>query len=108
MTKLPILNTSQPRACVRTHTSFIARSSRLMALCKFLAKKDGSILPAVHMCGNSFLSRKEVERVNEGLKRVLGDTNQDKKLAIQFFPDFGASSILEDVMASYTTFDFTS
>ncbi len=53
-----------------------------------------------------FLSRKEVERANEGVKPIIGDANQDKKLAIQFFPNCGAPSVLEDVMASSTTFDF--
>ncbi len=79
-----------------------------MVLYKYLAKKGGFVLPTVHMCVDSFLSRKEVEKANEGLKRVLGDANQDKKLAIQFFPDCGAPSVLEDVMVSNTTFDFTS
>ncbi len=44
-------------------------------------------------------NRKEVESVNEGEKQVLGDVNQDKKLAIQFFPDRGAPCVLKDVMA---------
>ncbi len=43
---------------------------------------------------------------NEGVGRVIGDTNQDKKLAIQLFPDCGAPRFLEDVMASNITFDF--
>ncbi len=53
-----------------------------------------------------FLSLQEGRRegYNEGVKRVLGDANQDKKLTIQFFSDCGAPS--EDVMASNTTFDF--
>ncbi len=74
-----------------------------MVLYMYLAKTGWSVLPMVHMCGDSFLSRKEVERANEGVKRVLGNANQDKKVAIQFFPDCGAPSVLEDVMA---LFDF--
>ncbi len=55
------------------------------------------------MCRESFLSRKAVQRANERVKQVLRDANQDKKLAIQFFPDYGAPSVLEDMIASNTT-----
>ncbi len=52
-----------------------------MALYKYLARNDGSVhvLPTVHMCGDSYLSRKDVERANERVKRVRGVA--DKKLA---------------------------
>ncbi len=73
-----------------------------------LAKKDWSVFPTVHMCGDSFPSKKEVKRANEGVKRVLGDMNQDKAFSIQFFPDCGAPSVLEDVMVSNTTCTSTS
>ncbi len=51
---------------------------QVMALYKYFAKRDRSALPTVHMCRDSFLSGKEVERANEVVKRVIGDANQDK------------------------------
>ncbi len=51
---------------------------------KYLAKKTGPYFQQYTCAGISFLSGKEVERSNKGVKRVLGDTNQDNKLAIQF------------------------
>ncbi len=70
-----------------------------MALYKYLEKKDCSALPKIQVW-RFFPSKKEVKRANEGVKRVLGGTNQDKAFAI---PDCGALSVFEDVMASNTT-----
>ncbi len=42
--------------------------------CTTFSKKDGLVLPTVHMCGDSSL-QKRVEKANEEVKRVLGDAN---------------------------------
>ncbi len=46
---------------------------QVMALHRYLAKEDRSVLPTVYKCGDSSLSRKEVETANERVKQVLGD-----------------------------------
>ncbi len=81
------------------HACQFLQLDQVMALYKYLAEKVFSALPKVHVW--RFLpSKKEVKRANEGVKRVLGGTNQDKAFAI---PDCGALSVFEDVMASNTT-----
>ncbi len=43
-------------------------------MCTIFSKKDGLVLPTVHICGDSSL-QKRVERANEEVKRVHGDVN---------------------------------
>ncbi len=84
---------SQSTTCVHARVPvFAARSSH--GAVQVLGKKDCSALPKIHVW------RKAVKRANEGVKRVLGGTNQDKAFAIS---DCGALSVIEDVMASNTT-----
>ncbi len=76
-----------------------------MALYMYLIDEDRRVHTTNGTHVQGILSRKEVERANEGVKGCLEmRVKTITKLAIQFFPDCGAPS--ETVMASNTTFDF--
>ena len=52
-----------------------------MSLYKYL-KKGGPALPTPRTCGDSCLSRKDIEQANKEVKRTLGDLNQSGKKAV--------------------------
>ncbi len=62
--------------CAYAREDYFSQLDQVMALYRYLAKKDGSVLPTVHKCGDTSLSRKGVERENERQKQVLGHANQ--------------------------------
>ena len=58
--------------------SSLERSVAITPISKYFARKDKFVLPVIHLCGDSSLSKWQINEVKNGVKQVLDTTSQHK------------------------------